>query len=113
MTTRIDHDDAGSQYVIYSDDERAGFAKYHRDGTRWVFYHTVVDPAFQGRGLAGQLIGHALTEVVAAGGTIVPECSYVEAYVKRHPEFAEHVQTPDRSGLPREADSSELGKPLE
>ncbi|MCO1340025.1 hypothetical protein BJH93_14185 [Kocuria polaris] len=57
-----------------------------------IFYHTVVDEAYGGRGLAGVLARAALEETVAAGLKIVPVCPYIKRFVTKHAdEFAEHV----------------------
>ncbi len=57
-----------------------------RDGQR-VFYHTEVDDAFGGRGLATVLIAEALAATRADGLRIVAVCPTVAAYVKKHHEF--------------------------
>lgn len=58
------------------------------EGVR-VFTHTVVEPAFGGRGLASILIRTALDETRAAGLTVRPLCPYVRAFMEQHPEFAD------------------------
>src|SRR5690625_5859283 len=80
MVTTIEHDEAQSRFTIHFEGEQAGVAEYERDGDRWVFTHTVVEPKFSGQGLAGKLVGHALDKVVADGGTIVPVCSRSEEH---------------------------------
>lgn len=67
-----------------------------RDGQR-VFYHTEVDEAFGGRGLATLVIEEALTATRADGLRIVPVCPTVAAYVKRHPEFGDVVDRPTKA----------------
>ena len=65
-----------------------------RDGQR-VFYHTEVDEAFGGRGLATVLIAEALSTTRAEGLRIVPVCPTVAAYVKkRSDEFDGVVEQP-------------------
>jgi uncharacterized protein len=65
-----------------------------RDGQR-VFYHTEVDEAFGGRGLATVLIGEALAMTRTEGLRIVPVCPTVAAYVKkRHDEFEGSIDLP-------------------
>ncbi len=61
-----------------------------------VFYHTEVDEAFGGRGLATVLIAEALARTRADGLRIVPVCPTVAAYVKKHPEFNAVVDRPTR-----------------
>ncbi|WP_448629105.1 GNAT family N-acetyltransferase [Cellulomonas soli] len=83
-----------------------GFAEYRdvgADPVRRVFFHTVVDPAFEGRGLAGRLVAAALDDTVAAGHRIVPVCTYLAAYVRRHQTWdasLEAVQPGDLAALP-------------
>jgi predicted GNAT family acetyltransferase len=76
---------AESRYEIEIDGQTA-IAVYRRDGDTFAFTHTVVPEALEGRGIASHLIKDALTDVRAKGGKIVPLCSFVAAYVERHPE---------------------------
>jgi hypothetical protein len=48
--------------------------------------HTEVPPALEGRGLAGRIVQAAVDHARAAGWRIRPVCSYVAAWVRRHPE---------------------------
>ncbi len=52
-----------------------------------VFTHTGVAPALQGRGLAAQLVAHALNWAAAQEKQVIPACSYVASYLKRHPQW--------------------------
>lgn len=54
-----------------------------------VFTHTETPPALQGRGIAARLIEGALRSARAEGLKVRASCSYVVAYLKRHPEFAD------------------------
>jgi uncharacterized protein len=56
-----------------------------------IFYHTVVDEKYEGQGLASALATFALDDTVAAHLRIVPVCPYINAYLGRHREYAEHV----------------------
>lgn len=64
----------------------------------WEIYRTVVDPAFERRGIASRLVRFALADAEAAGVRVIPSCWYVEGLMQRHPEFA-HL----RVGAPRPA----------
>lgn len=66
---------------------RLAFAEYRVDGDVIVFTHTVVHPALQGMGVGSRLIEGALTQVRASGRTLRAECSFVAAYLARHPEW--------------------------
>lgn len=66
-----------------------GHAEYELEPGRMRMTHTVVDPRLQGRGVAAALVAAALAHARAEGLKVVPQCSYVEAYLRRHPETAD------------------------
>lgn len=76
-------------YTITVEGKTVGHADYADRGDQRVFYHTVVDPEFGGRGLATILLEDALNQARDAGKRIVPVCSMVETVLKKHPEFDE------------------------
>ena len=80
------------QYDIVVGGEVAGYAAYddRGDDVR-AFTHTVIEPEFEGRGLAAQLVGAALEAEREAGRRIVPECPYVRSFLEKHPEYADLV----------------------
>jgi uncharacterized protein len=79
---------AGHQtYTITVDGKTVGHADFVDRGEQRVFYHTVVDPEFGGRGLATILLEEALDSARDAGKRIVPVCSMVDTVLKKHPEF--------------------------
>jgi predicted GNAT family acetyltransferase len=59
-----------------------------RDDIR-VAEHTLVPPEIGGRGVAGKLVEALIADARAAGFKIVPQCSYVAAQFKRHPDWAD------------------------
>ena len=65
---------------------------YRRDGEAMLFTHTGVPPALRGRGIAGKLTAAALDYARDHDLKIVPLCSYVAAYVERHPEYQSLVR---------------------
>ena len=60
---------------------------YQLSAGRVVFTHTGVPPAYQGHGLAAQLVEAGLQWAKAQGLKVVPACSYVHVYIQRHPEW--------------------------
>ncbi|MFF3905832.1 GNAT family N-acetyltransferase [Streptomyces sp. NPDC001848] len=93
----VERIDAKNRYEILVDGTRAGLTAYRDRGEQRVFYHTEVDDAFAGQGLASQLVQQALTDVRASGKRIVPVCPYVAKFLKKHEEFADITDpvTPD------------------
>lgn len=51
--------------------------------------HTYVPPEVRGHGIALRLVERLVADARAQGFTIVPQCSYVEAAFRRHPEWAD------------------------
>jgi predicted GNAT family acetyltransferase len=69
-------------------------ADYRIDGDVITFTHTIVPPALEGRGIASRLILHALNDVRARGLRVVPQCPFVAAYIRKHPEWADLLVEP-------------------
>ena len=63
------------------------FAAYTIDGDVITFTHTVVPKELEGQGIASRLIAHALNEAKARGLKVVPQCPFVAAYIRKHPEW--------------------------
>uniref|UniRef100_UPI003C7DA310 GNAT family N-acetyltransferase n=1 Tax=unclassified Streptomyces TaxID=2593676 RepID=UPI003C7DA310 len=81
--------DARHRYEILAGEGTAGFTAYRdRDGQR-VFFHTEIDDAFAGQGLASVLVQEALSHVRDTGRRIVPVCPYVAKFLRKHEEFAD------------------------
>ncbi|GHG07869.1 GNAT family N-acetyltransferase [Streptomyces filamentosus] len=81
--------DARHRYEILVDEQRAGLTAYRDREDRRVFFHTEVDDAYAGQGLASILVTQALDDVRAAGMRIVPVCPYVAKFLKKHEEYAD------------------------
>jgi len=62
---------------------------YRLDGTIMNIHHTEVPPAVEGRGIASALVQAAVDHARAHGLRIRPLCSYVGAWMRRHPEHAD------------------------
>jgi hypothetical protein len=75
------------KYTIAVDGKTVGLAAFGDRSNHRVFYHTEVDPAYGGRGLASILVEEALNATREDGKRIVPLCSMVVTVLKKHPEF--------------------------
>lgn len=62
---------------------------YVRRGDVLTAEHTLVPREIGGRGIAAKLVEALIADARAQGWKIVPECSYVAAAFKRHPEWAD------------------------
>lgn len=90
MTLDIRNNENESRYETTVDGHLA-YSSYNRDDDRIVFTHTVVPDELSGRGIAGAIVKHALDDARSQSLRVVPACSYVAAYIKRHPEYQELV----------------------
>ena len=108
MATAITHDriartfatvnDGHKGYLRYekmdyekSDGQKSDGQSDHEKNTngRLVITHTVVPLAIGGRGIAGDLVKHALDFARSEGLKVLPQCSYAADYIRKHPEYAD------------------------
>ncbi len=82
----VRHNPAQLRYELDTD-HGVALAVYREQGDRMIFTHTEVPPADEGRGFASRLVREALSDARRRGFKIVPACSFIVAYVRRHPEF--------------------------
>jgi predicted GNAT family acetyltransferase len=83
----IRHNPALNRFETGAEPELA-HCDYERRGAVWVLPHTFVPESMRGGGVAAALVKATMEHVRAEGGRIVPVCSYVAAYLSRHPEYA-------------------------
>ncbi|PZG07449.1 GNAT family N-acetyltransferase [Nonomuraea aridisoli] len=93
MPTEVVDNPTENRFEIHVDGKLAGFADYRLLPTKVIFTHTEVLPEYEGQGLAGKLVGHALQVSADTGLRVVPACPYVAKYIERHPEFKELVDS--------------------
>ncbi|MFR9793528.1 GNAT family N-acetyltransferase [Streptomyces sp. MB22_4] len=85
----VERMDGKNRYEVLVEGKRAGLTAYRDRGDQRVFYHTEIDDAFAGQGLAAVLVRAALTDVRASGKRIVPVCPYVAKFLRKHEEFTD------------------------
>ena len=66
-------------------------ADYQLSGHTVHMTHTGVPSALEGRGIAAALVQAALAWSRAQGYKVVPVCSYVRVYIKRHPQWQDLI----------------------
>ena len=93
MEPDIHHDPARQAFVAKVGDATA-LCAYRRQGDTLVLHHTEVPPALQGQGIAAVLVKAALDWARAERLQVRPVCSYVAAYMRRHPETLDLLKPP-------------------
>lgn len=86
----------GTPMVINNESERryestidghVAFAEYRVHDGVITFHHTLVPKELEGKGVGSALAKAALEGARASGLSVVPECSFIRAYIGRHPEY--------------------------
>lgn len=53
--------------------------------------HTEVPYEFENRGIGSELVKNCLNDIKGQGCKVIPSCSFVAAYIRRHPEWMDMV----------------------
>ncbi len=93
QTPAIHHDVTASRFELQVEGGLAECA-YRLQGDVMNIVHTEVPPASEGRGIAAALVHAALGYARARGHKVQPSCSYVRAYMRRHPETLDLLEKP-------------------
>ncbi len=87
MDVEVKHDEREGKYYAVIDGLEA-ICEYGPAGDgRLNFFHTYVPPELRGRGVADELVRHALDDVIARGLKVIPSCWFVRVYIDRHDEY--------------------------
>ncbi|WP_158496545.1 GNAT family N-acetyltransferase [uncultured Micrococcus sp.] len=79
-------------FVGYTvDDVPAAQSPDGEPGTAIRLQHTIIDEAYSRQGYARALVTMILERARAEGDRIIPECSYVQDYLRRYPEYEDVV----------------------
>ena len=93
--TRTEEADHGAYRAELPGADRPAELTWHALGPLRVADHTFVPPAMRGRGVAQVLVEALVADARQLGFKIVPQCSYVAAQFRRHPEWSDLLATPD------------------
>jgi uncharacterized protein len=80
-----------SRFEVRVDGDVAGYSEYRRRHGLIAFIHTLIDPRFEGRGLASQLVRTALSEARSEGLAVLPFCPFVRTDIAGHREYLDLV----------------------
>jgi predicted GNAT family acetyltransferase len=85
MTVAVTHNTARQRFETTVDGQLC-VADYQLRGDVVWMTHTGVPSAVGGRGIAAELVRVALAWAEDKGYKVEPACSYVEVYMRRHPQ---------------------------
>jgi predicted GNAT family acetyltransferase len=84
----IIHDTSKQKFYVLVDGLEAHL-EYARKDNDLNLNHTYVPNQLRGKGIAGKLVEAALIYVTENNLKIIPSCSYVAEYVRRHKKYEE------------------------
>ncbi|WP_156760854.1 GNAT family N-acetyltransferase [Microbacterium karelineae] len=95
----IEHREAESRFVLVDRAADGGAAEIGEEAyvdvaDERVLFRTIVSKEYGGQGLASILVTAVADDIVARGLKLVPVCSYVAVWVRKHPEYADVVVDP-------------------
>lgn len=93
--TRTDETSHGAYRAELPGSDRPAELTWRAMGPLRIANHTFVPPAMRGQGVAQKLVEALVADARKHDFRIVPQCSYVAALFRRHPEWADLLATPD------------------
>lgn len=87
--TSTGNEASGEYRATVPGSDAVGRLTWKARGNARIADHTLVPPEIGGRGVAAALVDALVADAKSEGFTIVPQCSYVEAQFRRHPEWAD------------------------
>jgi uncharacterized protein len=86
--------EAAHRYELLLAGELVGQLVYRTSDGVVTLIHTEIRPRFEGQGMGEQLVASVLADVRERGLQIAPLCPFVVAYLRRHPEARDLVESP-------------------
>jgi predicted GNAT family acetyltransferase len=78
--------EAASQFELPIDGHLA-FAEFSRAPGEITYFHTLVPHELEGHGVGSALVRHILDYAQQQKLQVHPTCSFVRAYIERHPQY--------------------------
>lgn len=82
----VRHNPQSSRFEAWIDG-RLARCDYRMHDDVMLLVHTEVPPEFEGQGIGATLVRAALEHASAQGMKVRPRCSFVGAFLARHPEY--------------------------
>lgn len=82
----ITHNPSGNRFEAWVDGQLAKLDYIERSDTI-IMTHVGVPYEFRGHGVAGRITQEGLEYARQKSLRVIPMCSYVAAYIRRHPEY--------------------------
>ena len=90
MSEPIVDNTAQQRYELAADGAIA-YVAYSREPGTITLIHTIVPDALAGRGIGSRLAKFVLDDARSHGEKVIVQCSFIAAYLRKHPEYADLV----------------------
>jgi uncharacterized protein len=80
------------RYEAFADSALVGYAIYNLLGDSLAITHTEVLREHEGKGIGSYIVREALADARKQGKYVVPQCSFIAAYLRNHREDADLVK---------------------
>ena len=92
MSLEIQNDEKSRRFHANVDGHEVTI-EYVKVGDAYNLLHTFVPEELRGRHVGEELVRGTLDQIKSQGATFLPTCPFVQAFVKRHPEYREGVSS--------------------
>jgi len=87
MSIPINHNQQSKRFEVHIDGF-VGYLEYEEQGEGVLnFTHTIVPKQLGGQGIGSQLVKHGLDYAREHNYKVIPSCSFVDAYIKKHANY--------------------------
>ena len=90
-TVTVSEHPEAERFEAHADGELVGFIQYIPSPGKIIAAHTEVFPEHEGKGIGSQLVEEMVAQLRADGRQLQPRCSYVAAWLQRHPDETDVV----------------------
>jgi predicted GNAT family acetyltransferase len=86
-------DNAAASRFEFVEEGKLAFADYRLENGVLLLPHVEADPALRGKGTAGRLMTGVLNLARESGWKVRPICGYAAAFIQRHAEFRDLLES--------------------
>lgn len=90
MEHTVIHDEKVGRFEVFESGQIA-YLQYTEQGNVIDMQHTIVPPQLEGEGIGSELVSTALKYAKDNDLKVIPTCSFVKAYMEKHPEYKDLV----------------------
>lgn len=91
MSLQVQNDEKARKFHATVEGHEAVVEYALMEGNVYNLVHTFVPEELRGQGIAEQVVSGALDQIRDKGATFLPSCPYVQAFLKRHPQYQDGV----------------------